>query len=41
MFYGLTLVPALGLLPQLIESIVPGTGMRARSASPDAGHLSE
>lgn len=34
MFYGMTLIPLLGLLPQLIESIIPGTGMRATISQP-------
>lgn len=34
MFYGLTLIPLLGLVPQLVESIVPGTGMRAAIGQP-------
>jgi hypothetical protein len=29
MFYSLTLIPLVGSLPQLIESMIPGSGMRA------------
>ena len=34
MFYSLTLVPLLGMLPQLIESMIPGSGMRGAISRP-------
>jgi hypothetical protein len=29
MFYSLTLIPLVGFLPQFIETMIPGSGMRA------------
>jgi hypothetical protein len=34
MFYSLTTIPLVGALPQLIETMIPGSGMRAAISHP-------